>query len=58
MEIARPSLALARELAMVSKTQQATAEQGRQAVQLIEQAAAPPVPSTPAAQPGRLHIVA
>jgi hypothetical protein len=51
-------MALARELAMVSKIQQATAEQGRQAVQLIEQAAAPPVPAPDAAHAGRLHIVA
>jgi hypothetical protein len=56
MEISGASAALTRELAMVNKVQEATAEQGRQAVQLIEQAAAPPGP--PAVQPGRLHIVA
>jgi hypothetical protein len=58
MEISGASLALSRELAMVSKIQQATAEQGRQALQLIEQAGAPPVPAALAAHPGRLHIVA
>jgi hypothetical protein len=58
MEISGASAALSRELAMVSKIQQATAEQGQQALQLIEQAAAPPVATAPAVQPGRLHIVA
>ena len=43
---------------MVSKIQQATAEQGRQALQLIEQAGAPPVPAPAAAHSGRLNIVA
>jgi hypothetical protein len=56
MEISGASSVLSRELAMVSKIQQATAEQGRQALQLIEQAGALPVPAP--AHPGRLHIVA
>jgi hypothetical protein len=51
-------LAVSRELAMVNKVQQATAEQGRQALQLIAQAGALPVASPAAAHPGRLNIVA
>ena len=43
---------------MVNKVQEATVEQGRQALQLIEQAGAPPVPPPAAAHPGRLNIVA
>lgn len=43
---------------MVKKVQDATVEQGQQALQLIAQAGVPPAPTPVAPHPGRLHIVA